>query len=202
MAYSDFKTIRQFEEKFGFQQRLESLFQKRDLHAVKPSEHLTFDLQEAAEIALLNSEKAKSEFIISPILRELRRRNKTFAFFSGYAFDVDKAQKLTGVCDFLLSTNVHAVEIKSPVVCLVEAKNRTIEEGFGQCAAEMYAARLLNERDDEPYRTIYGCVTTASEWHFLRLEDNFIIIDRDRYLLSELGILLAIFEKIIQFYTK
>ncbi len=126
----------------------------------------------------LASEKAKSEHIITPVLRELRKHNPTqFKSFSGYRFDVDSEQDLSGFCDFILSLNFQAFEITAPVFFLLEAKKGEVEEGFAQCGAEMYAAHIFNEREGNPKKQIFGCVTNAFSWCFLKLENNTLYID-------------------------
>ena len=91
MAYSDFTTIRQVEKQFGIRQIKKQLFV--DIKQVSPSERLLEDIEEAEEMPLF-SEKAKSELLIMPILKEVRRKNRTFSIFSGYSFDVDKSQEI------------------------------------------------------------------------------------------------------------
>ena len=92
------------------------------------------------------------------------------------------------------------VEIEAPVFCLVESKNKTPDEGYGQCAAEMYAARIFNQQMGDPYETIYGVVTNAFEWVFLKLEGNTIYIDKERYFINELSLLLGVMQHIINQY--
>lgn len=126
------------------------------------------------------TEKAKSEMIITPTLMELKRQNNNkFSFFSGYEFNVDAKLLLKGYCDFLLSAVPNSLIIKSPVFCLVEAKKGEIEEGFGQCAAEMYAAQIFNEKNSNNnlQKIIYGCVTNGFTWAFLKLENKNLLID-------------------------
>ena len=95
MAYSDFTTIRQVEKQFGVRQIKKKVF--TDIKENLPSPRLLEELEEAEDLPLF-SEKAKSELIIMPILKEIRRKNRTFNIFSGYSFDVDKAQSLNGIC--------------------------------------------------------------------------------------------------------
>ena len=126
----------------------------------------------------LESKKAKSEFVINPVLKELHKQNRDkFTCFSGYEFSVDKQLALNGYCDFILSAIPRSPLIKVPVFCLVEAKKEGIGEGFGQCGAEMFAAHLFNERHNNPQKIIYGCVTNAFTWAFLKLENNILSID-------------------------
>jgi hypothetical protein len=190
MAYSEFITLKQAEKKLGVESQVVYLFQK-PITPATISAFLANDLAEAKEIPM-SSEKAKSEAIIMPVLKEVKRQRKDFNFYSGYTFDVDSNLSLTGVCDYLLTFRPDKEEITAPIFCLVEAKNRTIEEGLGQCVAEMYAAKLFNEQEGENIPYIYGCVTTAYEWRFLKLEDTKVFIDREYYYINQITEILAI----------
>jgi hypothetical protein len=64
----------------------------------------------------------------------------------------------------------------------------------------MYAARLFNEQKNEPYRIIYGAVTDGYEWVFLKLEENTLFIDKERYYLRNLSELLGVLKTIMDFY--
>jgi len=81
----------------------------------------------------------------------------------------------------------------------VEAKNENIKTGFGQCVAEMIAAQLFNEREENAIKTIYGVVTIGTIWRFLKLEGNVVDIDLTEYYIKNvnkiLGILLASFKE-------
>ncbi len=200
MPYSEFLTLKQVENKFGLESQITHLLEK-PIPKATPSQFLQNDLEEAKDFPL-SSEKAKSEAIIAPILREARRHKKSFSFFSGYTFDVDNSQSLNGICDFLLTLRTDKTDISAPVFCMVEAKNRTIEEGLGQCAAEMYAAYLFNQQEGENISTIYGCVTTANEWRFLKYEDKVIYIDRDLYYLNQVEEILGIMLWILKQYER
>jgi hypothetical protein len=79
---------------------------------------------------------------------------------------------------------------------IVEAKKNDIEEGIPQCAAQMVAAGLFNERHKEPLSAVYGCVTTGEAWQFLRLRGKELQVDADRYYIIDvaaiLGVLVAV----------
>jgi hypothetical protein len=64
----------------------------------------------------------------------------------------------------------------------------------------MYAARLFNQENNEPYETIYGAVTNAYDWVFMKLEGNTIYIDNERYFINELPKLLGILQFIVNQY--
>ena len=197
MAYSDF-SFTKLKMKFGIDQESVYLFQQ-PIKELLPSQHLTDDLELGREMPLY-SEKAKSEVLIFPIIRELKRKNKHISIFSGYALNIEGYADLTGVPDFMISANANIVEPQNPIFCLMESKNKAPDEGFAQCAAEMYAARLFNQENNEPYETIYGVVTNAYDWVFMKLEGNTIFIDKERYFLNELPKLLGILQFIVNQY--
>lgn len=196
MAYSDFTTLRKVNQLLGVSHLLSSLF-PYSIKEIQASEHLLFDLHEA-EILAPVTEKSKSELIISPVLKEVRRNNADkIAYFSGFSFDVMPEKQLTGVCDFIFGYAPQTLEINAPVFCIIEAKNRTVEEGFGQCAAEMYAANAYNMADKKEIARIYGAVTNGYDWAFMQLENNQLLIDTDRYTILKLGELLGVFQEVV-----
>lgn len=137
-------------------------------------------------LAIANgTEKARSEWLIAPVLADAREQlARRVSLFSGWDFTVDKAKGLNGVCDYLLCRSPQQEFITSPVAVVVEAKNENIKGGLGQCAAEMVAARLFNERAGSPACAILGCVTTGTVWRFLKLEGANLLIDQKEYYLA------------------
>jgi len=71
--------------------------------------------------------------------------------------------------------------ITAPIVVIVEAKNENLKGALGQCAAEMVAAQLFNEREGHPIPTLFGVATTGSLWQFLKLRGKTLTIDRREY---------------------
>ncbi|MEY4925895.1 MAG: hypothetical protein RI894_331 [Bacteroidota bacterium] len=139
-----------------------------------------------AETEALMTEKARSEFVISPTLQALRRRNfDKFSIFSGYEFTIDKSLNLSGFCDYILSLAVNKVTVSAPVFFVVEAKRLDItDNAIAQCSAEMYAAALFNKQQVDKQqaksqKVIYGAVTSAFSWCFLKLEGQTLSIDRN-----------------------
>lgn len=196
MAYSDF-TLAKVRKQLGIeQQKVDNLF-PLPITEIEPGNFLKADILDGLS-SPISTEKAKSELIIYPVLKELKRNNpKGFAIFSGYTFNVDESRQLTGICDFLLTRKADIVEPEAPIFCLVEAKNGVIEDGFGQCTAEMVAARLFNQQDGYHAETIYGCVTNAFEWLFMKLEGDTVYIDANRYLIDQLPRLLGVLQVIV-----
>ncbi|MEG5190852.1 hypothetical protein [Microcoleus sp. ARI1-A4] len=149
----------------------------------------------------MTTAKERSERIISPILLECREKNKRrFSIFSGWSFDVDVSQGLHGECDFLLSGVPFDFEIKVPVFALRETKGGEIESCLPQCAAQMVAAQLFNEREQNSIPAVFGCVTTGVVWRFLKLEGNNLIIDDDVYYLDKVPRILGVLQKIVNLY--
>jgi hypothetical protein len=198
MAYSNF-TLSKLKKDYGLLQQDTFIFENIVLPLTEPSQRLKEDLQDAKGLPLM-SEKAKSEAIIFPMLREIKRNNPFISIFSGYTFNIESDKELSGTPDFLISAKAGIVEPQRPIFCLFESKNKEANEGFAQCAAEMYAARLFNRENNEPYETIYGAVTNAYDWVFLKLEGNIIYIDKERYFLNELPKLLGILQFIVNQY--
>lgn len=198
MSYSDF-TLSLLESEFNLilQERVE-IFQ--DIKPVTPSQLLREILEENIPLALeIDTEKARSELIIAPIMVELRKHfNRKISFFSGVDFSVEKAKGLTGMCDFMISYSPKQLEVTAPVVTLVEAKNDNIKSGIAQCIAEMVAAQLFNERKQNHIPCIYGVITTGSNWKFLRLVENRVDLEAGEHFIGDLdglfGILLDMIE--------
>ena len=128
------------------------------------------------------TEKAKSELLVSPILIEARRlASDRVQIFSGEEFNVDRERGLNGFCDFLFSRSDNRLTIDTPVLMLVEAKRGELEIGLGQCVAEMVAAQIYNQSQEQSVPIIYGCVTSGKFWQFLKLEGDRVTVDLTTY---------------------
>ncbi|TAD96582.1 MAG: hypothetical protein EAZ97_13745 [Bacteroidetes bacterium] len=162
MAYNKFKKLEILRRELGIKDIMRKWLPQEIKSYTTISSLLKESLDEASYESL-TTEKAKSESIISPIIKELRRKNPAkFSFFSGFEFNVDASKNLKGYCDYVLSADTERGEITSPVFALVEAKDGEIDKGYAQCGAEMYAAQIFNEREGNPKKNIYGCVTNAT----------------------------------------
>jgi len=193
MAYSDFTTLTKVREAFGLTIE-ESINLFTETPEVLPSSHLQTTLNENVFLATaINTEKARAELIIAPVLLELRRIfDFQIGFFSGSEFNVDLQAGLSGYCDYILTASKESYEIRTPVVTLVEAKNESIKSGLGQCIAEMVAAQLFNQRNGEAIESIYGAVTMGTDWKFLKLSDKTVWIDKRDYFINEVSQILGI----------
>ena len=175
-----------------------------EIQPVKPSEVLTTILREYIPLATaINTEKARSELLISQILADVRRQlNYQISLFSGTEFNVEEELGLQGYCDFLLSFSPEQYFLTAPVITIVEAKNENIIRGLGQCVASMVGAQLFNQRSGNPVKVIYGAVTTGTNWKFLTLEEKIVRIDAGEYYIKEvdkiLGIILEPFQEYLE----
>ncbi len=199
MPYADF-TLDAVRRTFSITIRQQLLFPNLVTHIVPDWLHVT--LEKGLPIAL-GSEKARSEFIIAPILLTVRDENQNrIAIYSGQRLDSDPSVGLVGECDFIL-TNAPALPIiQAPIISIVEAKKNDIESGLGQCAAQMVGAQRVNQREGTGIDTVYGCVTTGETWQFLRLAATTLTIDSERYYINELGRILAVLQTIVDFYPQ
>ncbi len=194
MAYSDFSR-EDLKTKFGVKFKSKRLF--LEVATVDPSEWLLGSLKRGRRQGY-SSEKARSERLVSPVLTEINDRNDySFAILSGMDMNVDNKQGLNGECDFILSYHGAQDFISAPVFCITEAKKQDIEQGSIQCAAQLIGAKLLNEKEQESVDVLFGCSTSGETWRFIKYENNEITLDEDRYLLSELPILLGVLQTII-----
>ncbi|MEB3335935.1 MAG: hypothetical protein VKJ46_00620, partial [Leptolyngbyaceae bacterium] len=116
----------------------------------EPSAFLKETLNYNLPLALaINTEKSRSELIIAPILVEIKRQLATkVSLFSGVEFNVEPSLGLNGVCDFLMSASPEQLMVSAPVCAIVEAKKENLNAGLGQCIAEMFAAKLFNDKED------------------------------------------------------
>jgi hypothetical protein len=190
MPYSNF-TLEEVRDKFSLQISSKQFFS--DLEPIAPSDYLKQALIRSKPFQTTGSEKARSEFIIAPILLELRYlKNNSVSIFSGEEFTVDRDLGLSGICDFLISRNGSELIIDAPVIALVEAKKGVLKDGWGQCVAEMVAAKKFNENRGKSIKNIYGIVTSGSLWHFFQMKQDIVFLDPNEYSLSPVDNLLAI----------
>jgi len=90
MAYSEFTTVSKVQTAFNLIiEEDRNLFS--DVARVIPTDYLQQTLKEYWPLATaINTEKARSEFLIAPVLAELRRQaNYKISLFSGTEFNID-----------------------------------------------------------------------------------------------------------------
>lgn len=134
-------------------------------------------LKEDIDFALKNTDYSLSEAsicenLIYPVLKETWKFFLSdFFLWSHPTWYVDET--LSGIPDYLFTqpTKFGKAVIGAPVLIAVEAKKDNFQEGWGQCAAAMIAAKKLNNQDNI---TIYGIVSNGEIWEFAFLENKTI----------------------------
>jgi hypothetical protein len=197
MAYNKF-TLEKVTEQFGLTiVEKEAIFPKTE---VEPSQILLQILDRNLLLAKgIATEKAFSELIVSPILVEMRElTHRKISLFSGIDFTIDVHQGLSGRCDFIISLNENQFFLTAPVIALVEAKKGVLQDGYGQCTAEMIAAQLFNERKGLHRKRIYGVVTNGLEWQMMSLENKTVAIENRVLSLDKLNEILGVLLKMTE----
>jgi hypothetical protein len=114
----------------------------------------------------LNSEIAKRDFMIAPILWEIIRHAKARINVE-YQIEIDN--RLSGSLDYLIRSNQEII--------VIEAKKGDIDKGFNQLTAEMIALDMYEE-EGLP-RSLYGAVSIGELWRFGILDREAKSIYRD-----------------------
>jgi hypothetical protein len=131
VAYSSF-TLDDLEAKLGLKLDLTNLFPTAA--PVEPGAWLRETLERGGQLALL-TEKARSEFIVAPVLLALRDLFEgAFSIYSGEDLNVDESKGLVGSCDFVLTASKPLPAMRTPLIVILEAKRGIIEQGLGQCS--------------------------------------------------------------------
>ena len=145
MAYSDF-TFKEVSRRFGLSNVERDWY--GNVPELPPSPTLQSLMSRYYSLARANStEKARSEFLIAPVLAEIRfHLDDQVSLFSGIDFPAAPEQGLNGICDFLMSRSPEQQFLTAPIIAVVEAKNENLKTGIGQCIAEMVGATVFNER--------------------------------------------------------
>lgn len=197
MAFQNF-TFPQVVPALGLTLAEGDLFAQVPVLTVRPE--FAVQVLEGANLAgAINTEKARSEFVIAPVLFELRRLHPgRFGLFSGVELEADASRGLNGVCDFVLTKSPHQHVLSAPLLTIIEAKNDNLRTGLGQCIAAMYAAQLLNQAAASPVEVVHGAVTTGSLWKYLRLQGTELVLDLVEYHIDNLGKIMGILSFLIQ----
>ncbi len=156
-----------------------------------------------ARLAVGNlNEKAKSEYLIAPLLVELwARYEDRVNMYSGSEFVADEPAKLSGYCDFLLGLGQQLPIPRAPQVVVIEAKKDDLMDGYGQCIAGMVGLQRFNRREKRDRPFVYGGVTTGGLWRLMKLEGTTLTYDKNEFATKSpdklLGALVAMLESLL-----
>jgi hypothetical protein len=197
MSFQQF-TFPQVQHDLGLTLHDADLFSTAPPLAVRPD--FAAFLRDGVALAVANStEKAKSEFIIAPVLLELKRvLGQQFFLFSGVEWEADASRALNGYCDFLLTRGESQYVLGAPFLAVVEAKNDLIRTGLGQCIAAMVGAQFCNQQAKREISRVHGVVSTGSAWKFLELQGSSLTIDVPEYYVDNLPKLMGILRQIVE----
>jgi hypothetical protein len=83
---------------------------------------LTELLQRYVPLAtLINTEKARSELMIAPVLVEFKLlAQQKISLFSGTEFTVDPQSGLNGRCDYIISLSTEQLMLSAPIIMIVD----------------------------------------------------------------------------------
>lgn len=167
MAFTDFKTIGEVQERFSVKYKTADFVQ---INSVEASPALVDELSFVEQyIDTRVSEFAIRENLIFPVLREVYKKYaEQFSLWSHCFIKYDDV--LVGTPDYFVSkrSELGKTVLGKPLLLMTEAKKNDFDEGWAQCLAEMITAQKLNEND----LTIYGIVTDGQVWRFGKLEQD------------------------------
>ena len=195
MAYGSFRRIPKVIAAFGIKVEQANLFAD-GITPIEPSVWLKKTLEKARNVGFVN-EKERSERVVYPILSEVAEEinGNQITIYSGRDLDVDASKGLNGECDFLMSLGQKPlVLIDTPIFSVVEAKKEDKEYGLAQCAAQLIGVQRYNKGQNKEIPTIYGVVTDANEWIFIKLENNTLKIHQKTFNIFEIDLLLGAFQ--------
>ena len=203
MAYSKFNDLRKLVQQFGLSTERDALF-PTDLITIQPSSWLKETIDLAFDLLGVDSEKERSERLVTPVLTEIAKINKgQITIYSGHELNVDKSLGLNGECDYLLSLGKKVLDyVDTPIFSIVEAKKQDMELGTAQCTAQLIGAQRYNEADGKKIPFLYGAATDGIKWRFIKLENTVLTIEPNYYVVENLPKLLGVLQFIFDDCSK
>jgi hypothetical protein len=194
MAFSDFKTISEVQEKYKIKYSENNFIVSQEL---SPSDSFLEDFEFNKEnIDIFTSEASRSEIIISPLLREVYKKH-----YKGYSFWIQKSisydDTLSGTPDYIFSrrSELGKTVLETPIVIIAEAKKNDFQQGWGQCLAELIAVQKMNGNIQ---RTVYGIVTDGNLWQFGRLIADTFTKNSANFTIDNLSKVYGALENLVQ----
>ncbi len=196
MAFSDFKTIPEVQEKFSIR-HIENDFIAITETAITPSEQFLQELAFSRQyIDVFASESARCEAVIFPVLREVYKE-----YAEDYALWIKKPivydETLSGTPDYFISTRseLGMLVVGMPLIMFVEAKKNDFEQGWAQCLAELVAAQKINGDANIP---IYGIVSDGTFWQFGYLVGDAFTRNRTSFSVDDLPTLFGAIDTVFK----
>ena len=137
---------------FGYSFQPQSLELPKSNRELDRIDVLTQRLQESLPYVSLNSEMARREFLIAPVLMDLIHYTQVRVRVE-YPLFIN--EQLKGALDYYLQSENQLL--------VIEAKNADLQRGFTQLGVELIAIDLWSPSDNP---TLYGAVSMGNIWQF------------------------------------
>ena len=202
MAFSDFKTISEVQERFKVKYAEDNFV---EAEPATPSVEFLRDFEFTREhINVFASEASRCETIIFPVLKGSYK-----AYADRYALWIKQMitydDILNGTPDYFISTKseLGKTVVGSPLILLVGAKKNDFEQGWGQYLAELIAAQKINagKVNDGAALPVYGIVTDGTLWQFGRLVGDTFTQNRTDFALANLSTLFGAVDSVFKSVT-
>lgn len=141
---------------FGYAAQIAPLVLPRSEREVERLDELRARLEENILLVNLTSEIARREFLIAPVLSEVKHYTRTKIKVE---YPIEVTHQLKGNFDYLLRGKKNLL--------IVEAKNADLKRGVTQLAVELIA---LDKADETDENTILGAVSIGNLWQFGTLD--------------------------------
>lgn len=194
MAFSDYKAIAQVQTEFGIS------YLEQDFLTPKPMVVSAYFLSEflftRENIDVFTSEAARTDLVITPVLREIYKQ-----YHQSTSFWIQKSiaytDQLQGTPDYMIATKsaLGKSVLETPLLVVVEAKKNDFEQGWGLCLAELIAAQGLNK---QVHKAVYGIVTDGELWKFGKLQEKVFQANRIGYTIGNLELLFGALHQIFK----
>ncbi|ESA35573.1 hypothetical protein N836_11280 [Leptolyngbya sp. Heron Island J] len=142
---------------FGYSFELTSLVLPQSEKPVETIDRLRERLEESLPFVTLDSESARREFLIAPLVLELVHLIHVKVKVS---YSLKATEQLKGLLDYYLQSG--------DSLLIIEAKDENLERGFKQLAAELIA--LDKVTDASAGNLLYGAVSIGRIWQFAVLD--------------------------------
>ena len=155
---------------FGYKYNFEELKLPETKIKIKSLEKLRHTYVKKLPFISLNSETAKREFYISPLLLEILDYINAEI---NVEYPLDAGANLNGTVDYLLKYSSN--------ILILEAKKGDLEKGFNQLAIELIAMDRMEQYEKNSSPILYGAVTLGDIWRFGVLLREQMVLKKDMH---------------------
>lgn len=192
-TFSDYSKLNYYREDifayFGYSFQSEAVTLPQSQGQLDRLESLRQRIEESLPLVTLDSEAARREFLIAPVLMDLIHYTRVKVKVS-YPLAVN--DQLKGALDYYLQSQNHLL--------VIEAKDENLQRGFTQLGVELIAIDKAIAQGQQPEsERLYGAVSIGNIWQFgfLARENKQITQDLNLYRVPNdledlMGILVAI----------